>query len=165
MLQSGDQFISGKTGGVACAFFPWHGAHMGVAPAHIFRYSGTDILRIGNQKTRISYFAPGADIAFFPVMAACRTTMLSQPSLGEASFVNRARIMGCRVTDVSWSIAYVMLQPRNLPGPGDSGTPLVQDGNVVGMLITMNLGTCKGTVITGNFLKQAEEEFIQREGQ
>lgn len=161
MLQSGDQFISGKTGGVACAFIPWRGAHIGVAPAHIFRYSGTDTLRIGNQKSRILYFAPGTDLAFFPVMAACRTTAISKPCLGEASLVNCARSMNCRVTDISWSIAYVMLQQRNLPGPGDSGTPLVQGGNVVGMLITMNLGTCKGTVITGNLLKQTADEFIK----
>jgi hypothetical protein len=153
MLKAGDLFIAGRSGGVAGAFVPWRRGHAGVAPAHVFRYAGTDQLRIGGQKTKVAYVPPDADLAFFPV-SACQPTELGKPRLGDAILVNALRTRGCRVTDVSWSIAYVMLQPRDLPGPGDSGTPLVQDGKVVGMLLNINLGTCKGVVISAEMVKR-----------
>ncbi|MDD1740256.1 MAG: hypothetical protein LUQ30_05475 [Methanothrix sp.] len=51
MIKSGDFFVSGRTGGVIGAIVPWRGAYAGVAPAHIFHYSGTDSLRVGDQST------------------------------------------------------------------------------------------------------------------
>lgn len=154
MLKAGDFFLSGRTGGVVCAFVPWGKAYAGAAPAHVFHYSGTDVLRIGNQQTKVAHFAGDIDLALFPVMTACEPTHLEKPHFGDAMLVNARGSMGCRVTDVSWSIAYVALQPGNLPGPGDSGTPVVQDGKVVGMLLSMNMHTCKGIVMNAELIKK-----------
>ncbi len=161
MLRAGDQFISGRSGGVAAAFYPYRGGYIGVAPAHIFRYAGTDELRIRGHLTRVLHFCPDADLAFFLVLAPCEETPLGRPRLGEAELINSARRMGCRITDASWSIVYVVLQPGNLPGPGDSGTPIFQDGVVVGMLITINLGTCRSTAISGEFIRSKLEEYAR----
>ncbi len=154
MLKAGDFFLSGKTGGVVCAFVPWGKAYAGVAPAHIFHYAGTEFLRIGNQQTKVAHFAIGVDLAMFPVFSACKPTELGKPELGNAMLINARCSMGCRITDVSWSIAYVALQPGNLPGPGDSGTPVVQDGKVVGMLLSMNMHNIKGIVINAELIKR-----------
>jgi hypothetical protein len=157
MLKAGDFFLSGKTGGVVCAFALWGKAYAGVAPAHVFHCSGTEFLRIGGQKTKVAHFGTGVDIAVFPVFCACEPTDLGKPMLGNAVLVNARTSMGCRITDISWSIAYVALQPGNLPGPGDSGTPLVQDGKVVGMLLSMNLHNCKGIVINAELIRSELE--------
>lgn len=154
MLRAGDFFLSGKTGGVVCAFVPWGKAYAGVAPAHVFHYAGTELLRIGNQQTKVAHFASGADLALFPVLCACEPTQLGKPELGNAMLVNARDSMGCRITDVSWSIAYVALQPGNLPGPGDSGTPVIQDGKVVGMLLSVNMHNWKGIVINAELIKR-----------
>ncbi|MFB3764186.1 MAG: hypothetical protein ACE14P_02950 [Methanotrichaceae archaeon] len=154
MLKAGDFFLSGNTGGVVCAFVQWGNSYAGAAPAHIFHYSGTDKLRIGNQQTRVAHFARDIDLALFPVLSACEPSQLGKPRFGDAMLVNARGIMGCRVTDVSWSIAYVALQPGNLPGPGDSGTPVIQDGKVVGMLLSINLHTCKGIVMNAELIKK-----------
>lgn len=161
MLRAGDQFISGRSGGVASAFYPYRGGCLGVAPAHIFRYSGTEELRIGPHRSRVVHYCSDADMAFFLVLGKCEPTRFARPRLGEAELINSARRMGCRITDASWSIAYVVLQPGNLPGPGDSGTPVFQDGAVVGMLIAINLGTCRGTVITGEFMHSKLSEYAR----
>jgi hypothetical protein len=158
MLKAGDFFLSGRTGGVVCAFVPWGKAYAGVAPAHIFQYSGTEFLRIGNQQTKVAHYAAGLDLVLFPVFCACEPTLLGRPMLGNATLVNAREVMGCRITDVSWSIAYVALQPGNLPGPGDSGTPVVQDGRVVGMLLSLNLHNCKGIVINAELIKKEIDE-------
>lgn len=154
MIKSGDFFLSGKTGGVMGAVVPWRGAYAGVAPAHIFQYSGTDTLRIGNQVCRIAYMPGDADLAFFPILAPCKPTQLAKPRLGEVTIENAARKMTCRISDASWSIAYVVLPPGDLPGSGDSGSPLVQDGKVVGLLLSFNMHNYKGIAISAEMIKE-----------
>lgn len=157
MIKSGDFFLSGKTGGVIGAVVPWHGAYAGVAPSHIFRYSGTDLLLVGNQNCRVAFIPGDADLAIFPLLTACKVTELGKPHLGEVALENAARKRSCRISDVSWSIAYVVLPPGDLPGPGDSGTPLVQDGKVVGMLLSFNMHTYKGIAISSGMIKEVAE--------
>jgi hypothetical protein len=154
MLKAGDFFLAGNTGGVVAAFVPWGKAYAGVAPAHIFHYAKTESLRIGNQQTKVARFGSGLDMAIFPIFAACETTDLGKPTLGNAELVNARARLGCRITDVSWSIAYIALQPGNPPGPGDSGTPVVQDGKVVGMLLSLSMHTWKGIMMNAELIKR-----------
>ena len=101
---------------------------------------------------------PGdADLAFFPLMATTKPTELAKPRLGEVFLENAARKMTCRISDTSWSICYVVLPPGDLPGHGDSGTPLVQDDLVVGMLLSLNMHTCKGIAISAEMIKSVAE--------
>ena len=157
MIKSGDFFLSGKTGGVIGAVVPWRGAYAGIAPAHIFHYAGTDFLRVGKQSCKVAFIPGDADLAFFPIPAACEPTKLGKPPLGEVAPENVARKRSCRISDVSWSIAYVVLPPGDLPGPGDSGTPLLQDGKVVGMLLSFNMHTYKGIAISAEMIKEIAE--------
>jgi hypothetical protein len=60
--------------------------------------------------------------------------------------------MHCRISDTSWSIAYVVLPLGNLPGPGDRGSPLIQDGRVVGLLLSINMHTWKGIAISAEMI-------------
>jgi hypothetical protein len=128
VIQSGDQFIAGRSGGVVGAVVPWRGAYAGVAPAHIFHAAGTHNLRVGGQACKVAYIPSDADLK------------------------NSQLCLKCRISDTSWSIAYVVLPPGNLPGPGDSGSPLIQDGRVVGLLLSLNMHTCKGIVISAEMI-------------
>lgn len=152
MLKAGEPFIAGRSGGIAGAFVRWGSGYAGVAPAHIFRIGETDILMIGGQRSKVAYIPEDADLAFFPVRL-CEPSRLDRPRLGEAVLENAGHKMCCKVTDVSPYIAYVMLQPRDLPGPGESGTPLIQNGFVTGILLSINLGTCKATVISADVIR------------
>ncbi len=152
MIQSGDQFIAGRSGGVVGAVVPWRGAFAGVAPAHIFHAAGTQNLRVGSLACKVSYMPSDADLAFFPILAACRPTLLAKPRLGEAELKNTQRSLHCRISDTSWSIVNVVLPLGDLPGPGDSGSPLIQDGHVVGLLLSLNMHTCKGIAISAEMI-------------
>jgi hypothetical protein len=154
VIQSGDQFIAGSSGGVVGAVVPWRGAYAGVAPAHIFHAAGTQKLRVGGLTCLVSYIPPDADLAFFPIPGACRPTDLGKPRLGEAEICNARHSMRCRISDTSWSIAYVVLPLGNLPGPGESGSPLIQDGKVVGLLLSLNMHTCKGIAISAEMIRR-----------
>jgi hypothetical protein len=100
----------------------------------------------------VAYIPSDADLAFFPILGACRTTDLGKPRLGESDLKNSQRCLKCRISDTSWSIAYVVLPLGNLPGPGDSGSPLIQDGRVVGLLLSLNMHTCKGIAISAEMI-------------
>ena len=154
MIKSGDQFIAGRSGGVIGAIVPWRGAFAGVAPAHIFYAAGTRELRAGGLACKVAYIPNDADLAFFPILGACQPTELGKPHLGEAELKNSRNCMHCRISDTSWSIAYVVLPLGNLPGPGDSGSPLVQDDKVVGLLLSVNMHTWKGIAISAEMIKR-----------
>jgi hypothetical protein len=157
MIKSGDQFIAGRSGGVIGAIVPWRGTYAGVAPAHIFHAAGTHNLRAGGLACKVAYIPSDADLAFFPILGACQPTQLAKPRLGEAELKNTQHSMRCRISDTSWSIAYVVLPLGNLPGPGDSGSPLVQEGKVVGLLLSLNLHTCKGIAISAEMIQEVAE--------
>ncbi|MCX6677108.1 MAG: hypothetical protein NTU95_04085 [Methanothrix sp.] len=152
MIKSGDQFIAGRSGGVVGAVVPWRGAFAGVAPAHIFHAAGTYSLRVAGLACQVAYMPNDADLAFFPIIGACRPTLLAKPRLGESELKNSQRSMRCRISDTSWSIAYVVLPLGNLPGPGDSGSPLIQDGRVVGLLLSINMHNWKGIAISAEMI-------------
>ena len=160
MLKAGDFFLSGKTGGVVGAIVPWGNGNAGVAPSHVFHYSGTPHLSIGRQKTRVAYFSNDSDMAIFPVFSLCQLTDLGKPELGNAILLNSRTTFGCRITDVSWSIAFMVLQPGNLPGPGDSGTPVVQHGKVVGMLLSLNMHNCRGIMMSSELINRELKENL-----
>jgi len=152
VIQSGDRFIAGRSGGVVGAVVPWRGAYAGVAPAHIFQAAGTHNLCVGGLACKVAYLPGDADLAFFPISGACKPTDLAKPRLGEAEIINARHIMCCRVSDTSWSIVYVVLPPGDLPGQGESGSPLIQDGRVVGLLLSLNMHTCKGIAISAEMI-------------
>lgn len=154
MIKSGDQFIAGRSGGVVGAVVPWRGAFAGVAPAHIFHAAGTRNLRVGGLSCTVAYIPNDADLAFFSILGACSPTDLGKPRLGEAELKNSQRSMHCRISDTSWSIAYVVLPLGNLPGPGDSGSPLIQDDHVVGLLLSVNMHNWKGIAISAEMIMQ-----------
>ncbi|NYT09803.1 MAG: hypothetical protein GKC09_07700 [Methanosarcinales archaeon] len=154
MIRSGDQFIAGRSGGVIGAIIPWRGGFAGVAPAHIFQQVGTRELRLGGITCRVSYIPGDADLAFFPILAPCQLTILGKPHPGEAELVNARHSSACRVSDSSWSIVYVILPPGDLPGPGDSGSALVQDERVVGLLLSLNMHTCRGTAVSAEMIER-----------
>jgi len=160
MIKSGDQFIAGRSGGVVGAVVPWRGSLAGVAPAHIFQAAGTEHLRVGGLACKVSYIPNDADLAFFPIIGACQPTKLGKPKLGNAMLANAKLSMQCRISDTSWSVSYVVLPLGNLPGHGDSGSPLVQDDKVVGLLLSLNMHTCKGIAISAEMIEEVAKRKV-----
>jgi hypothetical protein len=77
-----------------------------------------------------------------------------KPRLGEAEPKKSQRSLKCRISDTSGSIAYVVLPLSHLPGPGDRDRPLIQDGHVVGLLLSINMHTCEGIAISSEMIKR-----------
>ncbi len=161
MIKAGDIFTAGDTWGVVGALLPWGDRYIGVTPAHVFHYAKTKTLRLNGQKTKVVHFSDYFDLAFFPLTAGC-PTVLDKPRLGHATLENMISKRYCRISNVNWSLVHVVLQPRDAPEPGDSGTPVIQDGNVVGMLLSMSLDNYRGVVISSEAMVKELETVSKR---
>ncbi len=161
MIKAGDIFTAGNTWGVVGALIPWGDGYIGVTPAHIFHYAKTKTLRFNGQKTKIVHFSDCFDLAFFSLTTGC-PTVLDKPRLGHATLENMFSKRCCRISNVNWSLVYVILQPRNAPEPGDSGTPVIQEGSVVGMLLSMSLDNYRGVVISSEAMEKELEMISKR---
>jgi len=147
MMQSGDTLFSDRLSGTVAAFLPAGNGYLGVTAAHIFQYSGTGILTVGGVKSEVSTLWREYDLAYFRVPLA-KPTSMGRPEFGEATVFSQLSSRSCRISDISWSLCMIVLSPGDMPGPGESGAPVIQGGRVVGMLSSINLNTCKGTVIS-----------------
>lgn len=112
---------------------------------------------MGGLSCRVAYIPEDADLAFFPIFGSCIPTDLGRPGLGEAELYNARHSIRCRISDASWSVCYVVLPPGDLPGPGDSGSPLLQDSRVVGILLSLNMHTCRGIAISAGMIREVAE--------
>ncbi len=161
MIKAGDVFTTGNTWGIVGALIPWGDKYFGVTPAHIFHYAKTKTLWLNGLMTKVAHFSHHFDMAFFSLMAGTPTAM-DKPRLGHATLENMFNKRHCRISNVNWSLVYVVLQPRDAPEPGDSGTPVVQDGKVVGMLLSMSLDSYRGVVISSEAIEKELEMIAKR---
>jgi len=158
MLKAGDLFRAGRQGGVVGAFLRGRGGCIGVSVYHIIRLAGTEDLTMGTAKAKVVADSKPFDLVYFKV-PGCEPTPLAAPRLGPARLVNARGIRDCSISEVGDLIA-IVIGHANMPGPGDSGTPLYQDQKVVGILSSINLNTGKGTAISSRVIEKGAEGLI-----
>ncbi|AET64717.1 hypothetical protein Mhar_1353 [Methanothrix harundinacea 6Ac] len=158
MLRAGDLFLAGRQGGVVGAFLKGRRGCIGVSVYHIMRLAGTKDLTIGTARAKVVADCKPFDLIYFKA-SGCEPTVLAEPELGPARLANARRSRDCSISDVGDLIS-IVLGHADLPGPGESGTPLFQDGKVVGILSSINLNAGKGTAISARAIVRGAEGLI-----
>jgi hypothetical protein len=158
MLRAGDLFSAGKQGGVVGAFLKRKNKCIGVTAYHIMRLAGTKDLTIGDAKAQIVADWRAFDLVYFKA-TGCEPTPLAMPRLGPARLASAMGARDCSISDVG-DLLTVVIGHGDMPGPGESGTPLFQDEKVVGILSSINLNTGKGTIISSKVIEKGAEGLI-----
>lgn len=158
MIRAGDLFSAGRQGGVVGALIKGRRGCIGVTARHIMRLAGTRDLVIGDVRGVVVADWEAFDLVYFRV-PRCEPTDLAEPQLGPARLASALREKDCSISDVGNLLA-VVLGHADLPGPGESGTPLYQDGKVVGILSSVNLNSGKGTAISSRVVVKGAEGLI-----
>lgn len=140
------------------AFLKGRRGCIGVSVYHIMRLAGTKDLTIGTARAKLVADWEAFDLVYFRV-AGCEPTALAAPKLGPARLVNARGFRDCSISDVGDLIS-IVIGHANMPGPGDSGTPLFQDQKVVGILSSINLNSGKGTAISARAIVRGAEGLI-----
>ena len=131
---------------------------IGVTAYHIMRLAKTKSLTVGGVKGEIVADWKAFDLVYFKT-SGCEPTPLGAPRLGPARLASALGTKDCSISDVGDLLA-VVIGHAEMPGPGESGTPLYQDGKVVGILSSINLNTGKGTIISARVIEKGAEGLI-----
>ncbi len=150
MIKSGGTFsYKGKTC-IIGAVISFKGSPYIIAASHIFKGVG-DLLSVEGIGTTVKSVFKENDLALIEVPSGCAvefTEFGSAVVLENALLVNDIHTLKCRVINAGSSLIYLNFSYLDMPQPGDSGSPIVQKGKVIGLLSSLTLNSCMGTAIS-----------------
>jgi len=130
-----------------------------VTVSHMFRGVG-DRITVDGMKLAVTRVLKDNDLALIelPPDSAVEITELGSPAeLELAELINDTRtIHYCRVANSGASLLFLGFQCHDMPGPEDSGSPIVQGGKVIGMMSSATLDTCMGIAVSSKILCSLE---------
>lgn len=126
-----------------------------VAASHIFRGEG-DRVTVDGREYVVKQIFKTYDLALIELSPDCTfeiTQFGSAAVLENASLVNEIHSITCRVINAGATLVYLSFPYFDMPQPGDSGSPILQAGKVIGFLSSLTLNNCTGTAISSNILR------------
>ena len=126
-----------------------------VTVAHIFQGEGDNLL-VDGRKLTVTQLVKDFDLALvkLPSDSVVEITELGTPGeLEQAMLVNEIHSIRCRVANSGVSLLFLGFQCSNMPEPGDSGSPILQEGKVIGIMSSVTLDTCMGIAISSKVLR------------
>ena len=161
MIKSGGSFFyKGKRCTIG-AVISLKGLLYMVTVSHIFRGEG-DHLIVDGMKLVVTSILKDFDLALIelpPDSVVEITEFGSAAELEQAVLINDIRVIRCRVVNAGASLLFLGFQCNDMPEPGDSGSPILQVGKVIGLMSSVTLDTCMGIAISSSILRSLE---IQR---
>jgi hypothetical protein len=121
-----------------------------VTASHIFKGEG-DQLTVDGMNVTVKKMLKEFDLALIELPSSCKveiTEFGNAVVLENASLINDTHTLKCRVTNAGASLVYLSFSYFDMPQPGDSGSPILQEGKVIGLLSSMTLNGCMGTAIS-----------------
>lgn len=159
MIKSGGSFFYKGERCTIGAVISLKGLPYMVTVSHIFRRGEGDRLIVDGTKLAVTSILKDFDLALIELPPACVfeiTDLGSAAELEQALLVNELRVIKCRVVNAGASLIYLGFQCYDMPEPGDSGSPILQAGKVIGLISSITMDTCMGTAISSNILRSLE---------
>jgi hypothetical protein len=150
MIKSGGYFFYKSMRCTIGAVISFRGSHYIVASYHIFRGTGDCVIVDGKELVVKSIFKD-FDLALIELPTDCMfevTEFGSAAVLETATLVNDMHFKKCNVINAGASLLYLLFPISNMPPPGDSGSPILQAGKVIGILSSVTLNNSMGTAIS-----------------
>lgn len=155
MIKSGGTFFYKGKRCIVGAVVSLKGLPYMVTVSHIFRGAG-DHLIVDGMEVAVTSVLKAHDLALIelPPDSAVKITELgSAAELEEAFLVNDIHIIRCRVVNAGASLLYLGFRCLDMPEPGDSGSPILQAGKVIGLISSVMLDNCMGIAISSGILR------------
>lgn len=155
MIKSGGSFFHEGYRCVIGAVLSIRGRKDIAAASHIFHKAGTCV-EVEGMKGIVRRFIEDYDVALIELPEGCTsevTELGRAVVMDDALLVNDRHTIQCRVTRAGASLLTLQFPCSDMPQPGDSGSPIVQDGMVVGLLSSVMFGNCTGTAVSSEVLR------------
>lgn len=155
MIKSGGFFFYKGMRCIIGAVISFKGLPYIVTASHIFRGEG-DRVTVDGREFIVKRVFKEYDLALIELPPGCKfeiTEFGNAAVLENASLVNDMHTLACRVINAGASLLYLNFSYIDMPQPGDSGSPILQAGKVIGILSSLTLNSCMGTAISSNVLR------------
>ena len=132
------------------AVISFKGSHCIVTASHIFRGTGNRVTVDGRELV-VKSILKDFDLALIELPTDCifkATEFGSAEILETATLVNDMHVIKCKVINAGASLLYLLFPISDMPQPGDSGSPILQAGKVIGILSSVTLNNSMGTAIS-----------------
>ncbi|KKH46038.1 trypsin-like peptidase domain-containing protein [Methanosarcina sp. 1.H.A.2.2] len=160
MIKSGGSFFYKGERCTIGAVISLKGLPYMVTVSHIFRRGEGDHLTVDGTKLAVTRVLKDFDLALIELPPACTfeiTELGSAAELEQAVLVNDIHAINCRVVNAGASLLFLGFQCYNMPEPGDSGSPILQTGKVIGLMSSVTLDTCMGIAISSSIIRSLEK--------
>jgi hypothetical protein len=150
MIKSGGFFFYKGNRCIIGAVILFKGSPYLVAASHIFKGTG-DLLTVNGMEVAVNSILKDFDLALIKLPSSCEfeiTEFGSAVVLERASLTNEVHTIECKVINAGTSLVYLSFPHFDMPQPGDSGSPILQAGKVIGLLSSITLNSCMGTAIS-----------------
>jgi hypothetical protein len=158
MIKSGGSFFYKEKRCAIGAVISLKGVPYMVTVSHIFRGAG-DHLIVDGMEVAVTRILKDFDLALIklpPDSEVELTEFGSAAVLEQAELINDIHIIRCRVVNAGASLLFLNFQYNNMPVPGDSGSPILQAGKVIGLMSSITLNSCMGTAISSSIIRSLE---------
>ncbi|WP_292379428.1 serine protease [Methanosarcina sp. UBA289] len=162
MIKSGGSFFRNGTRCTIGAVILLKGLPYMVTVSHLFQGEG-DHLTVDGIKFAVTRILKDYDLALIeiPPDSPVEITEFGVPAvleqaeliLEQAELINETHVIQCRIVNSGASLVYLSFPRLNMPEPGDSGSPILQGGKVIGLMSSVTLNNCMGTAISSNILR------------
>lgn len=157
MIKSGGSFIFSGFRCVIGAVISIKGRFYIVSASHIFRNSRAgNRVHVDDVEGIVMRFLEDFDVALIAFPSGCEaevTPLGSAAVMEEAHLANEKHTIACKVIRAGTSLHSLLFPCFNMPEPGDSGSPVLQRGKVIGLLSSVMLSNCTGTAVSSDVLK------------
>ncbi len=155
MIKSGSMFLYKGYRCVIGAVIPIKERLYAAAASHLFQKAGSRV-KVENAEGIVRKFLADYDVALIELPSGCKaeiTELGSAAVTEEALLENEYHTLPCRVIRAGASLLYLQFPCSDMPQPGDSGSPILQEGKVIGLLSSVMLGNCTGTAVSSDVLR------------
>jgi hypothetical protein len=142
-IAAGGKILCKKKDGVIGAVIKHNNKNCIVTAYHILKAGKctlNDTVQLNSQTGRIIEILWDNDLAIIEINAPESEiifTEIDTPEIGPAYSLNNAKRINCNIMTVGKTFHYLSFPFNPLPLPGDSGSPIIQNENVVGILASI----------------------------
>jgi hypothetical protein len=152
--------------GVIGAIISYNNRKCALTAYHILKAGNCSVgdkITLNGYSGKVVEVKEEADLAIISIDALDEEVNISKiatPEIGPAYSLNGFKRINCRVMTVGRTYHYLAFPMGNLPLPGDSGSPIIQDGKVVGILASIFYNNATGIALSIDKFKIHSEDNL-----
>ena len=154
VIAAGGNLMCHNKNGVIGALIRYNGRNCALTAYHILKVGGCGLGSKINVECRsgvVIKIIEEQDLAVLTIDApdeGIEFSKITEPKIGPAYSLNGNKRIECRVMTIGRVYHYLSFPMGDLPLPGDSGSPIIQDGSVVGILASIFFNNATGIALS-----------------